>query len=103
MAPIVWVLWRLATRYDKSGWWTFGWFLVLSAVERFVVEFVRRNPVWFGGLTQPQWVSVVSVDHRRALVLVYGKRPANASRRRRARPGGPRSARRPRPAGRVKT
>jgi len=53
MALVVWILWRLATRYDKSGWWTFGWFLVLSGIERILVEFVRINPVWFAGLTQP--------------------------------------------------
>ena len=50
MAFVVWILWRLATRYDKSGWWTFGWFLVLSGIERFLVEFVRINPVWFAEL-----------------------------------------------------
>jgi len=76
MAFVVWILWRLATRYDKSGWWTFGWFLILSAVERFVVEFVRRNPVWFAGLTQPQWMAIVSLLIGVVLVLVYGRRPA---------------------------
>ena len=76
MGFVVWILWRLATRYDKSGWWTFGWFLILSAVERFAVEFVRRNPVWFAGLTQPQWVAIVSVIIGIVLVLVFGKRPA---------------------------
>lgn len=76
MSFVAWILWRLATRYDKSGWWTFGWFLVLSGVERFLVEFVRRNPVWFAGLTQPQWFSIVSLVIGVALVLVYGRRPA---------------------------
>jgi phosphatidylglycerol:prolipoprotein diacylglycerol transferase len=76
MAFVVWILWRLATRYDKSGWWTFGWFLILSAVERFAVEFLRRNPVWFAGLTQPQWVAIVSVLIGVVLVLVFGRRPA---------------------------
>ena len=76
MAPIIYVLWLLATRFEKSGWWTFGWFLVLSAVERFLVEFVRRNPVWFWGLTQPQWVAIGSVVIGAVLVLVYGRRPA---------------------------
>jgi len=76
MGFVVWILWRLATRYDKSGWWTFGWFLILAAVERFAVEFVRRNPVWFAGLTQPQWVAIVSVIIGIVLVLVFGKRPA---------------------------
>jgi len=76
MAVVVWILWRLATRYEKSGWWTFGWFLVLSAVERFLVEFVRRNPEWFAGLTQPQWMAIVSLVIGVVLVLVFGKRPA---------------------------
>ncbi len=76
MSFVVWILWRLATRYDKSGWWTFGWFLILSAVERFAVEFVRRNPVWFAGLTQPQWVAIVSVIIGAVLVVALGKRPA---------------------------
>ena len=44
MAFIVWMLWRLATRYDKSGWWTFGWFLVLSAVERFSSSSCAATP-----------------------------------------------------------
>ena len=76
MAFVVWILWRLATRYDKSGWWTFGWFLVLSGIERFLVEFVRINPTWFAGLTQPQWVSIVSVVIGVALIFAFGKRPA---------------------------
>ena len=76
MAFVVWILWRLATRYDKSGWWTFGWFLILSAIERFAVEFVRRNPVWLAGLTQPQWVAIVSVLIGVVLVLVFGRKPA---------------------------
>ncbi len=76
MLVVVWILWRLAARYDKSGWWTFGWFLILSGVERFLVEFVRRNPIWFAHLTQPQVVSVVSVVIGIALVFVFAKRPA---------------------------
>lgn len=76
MSFVVWILWRLATRYDKSGWWTFGWFLILSAVERFAVELVRRNPVWFAGLTQPQWMAIVSVIIGAGLVVALRKRPA---------------------------
>ena len=85
MSFVVWILWRLATRYDKSGWWTFGWFLVLSGIERILVEFVRRNPVWFGGLTQPQWVAIVSAAIGTVLVLVFWHRPAE--RLEAARPG----------------
>jgi len=76
MAFVVWILWRLATRYDKSGWWTFGWFLVLSGVERFLVEFVRINAIWFGGLTQPQWVSIVSVLIGATLIAMFRRKPA---------------------------
>jgi len=76
MSFVVWILWRLATRYDKSGWWTFGWFLVLSGIERFLVEFVRRNPIWFLHLTQPQWGAIASLLIGIVLVLVFGRRPA---------------------------
>jgi phosphatidylglycerol:prolipoprotein diacylglycerol transferase len=76
MAPIIWALWWLATRFNKPGWWTFGWFLILSGVERFLVEFLRRNPVWFAGLTQPQWVSIVSVLIGVVLVAALWKKPA---------------------------
>jgi phosphatidylglycerol:prolipoprotein diacylglycerol transferase len=76
MLFVTWVLWRLATRYDKSGWWTFGWFLVLSGVERVLVEFVRRNPVWFWHLTQPQWGSIVSILIGVGLIWVFGTKPA---------------------------
>jgi phosphatidylglycerol---prolipoprotein diacylglyceryl transferase len=82
MAPIIWVLWRLAKR-QHSGWWTFGWFLVLSGVERFVVEFWRRNPDWLAGLTQAQWVSIVSVAVGIALILVFKDRPAEMAPERR--------------------
>ena len=76
MAFVIWILWRLATRYDKSGWWTFGWFLVLSAVERFFIEFLRINPVWFAGLTQPQWVAVASVLIGVALIFAFNRKRA---------------------------
>ena len=76
MAPIIWLLWRLANK-DHSGWWTFGWMLVLTGVERFVVEFVRRNEEVALGLTQPQWVAIASVvigdDARPALPLAPGR------------------------------
>ena len=76
MAFVVWILWRLATRYDKSGWWTFGWFLALSGVERFFIEFLRRNPVWFVHLTQPQWVAIVSMLIGAGLIVAFTKKRA---------------------------
>jgi prolipoprotein diacylglyceryltransferase len=61
---------------DRAGLVRFGWFLVLSAVERFPIEFLRRNPIWLAGLTQPQWLALASFVIGVALVLVFGKRPA---------------------------
>ncbi|HOT23741.1 MAG TPA: prolipoprotein diacylglyceryl transferase [Thermoleophilia bacterium] len=75
MVPIIWVLWRLAKK-DRSGWWTFGWMLVLTGIERFVVEFVRRNEEIALGLTQPQWVAIASVVIGTGLVLLFRGRPA---------------------------
>jgi len=40
------------------------------------VEFVRRNPIWFLHLTQPQWLSILSLVAGVVLIIVYGKRPA---------------------------
>ncbi len=75
MAPIIWILWRLANK-DRSGWWTFGWMLVLTGVERFFIEFVRINDQVALGLTQPQWVAIASVVIGTTLVLLFRKKPA---------------------------
>ena len=57
MLPVFWVLWRMAKK-PQPGWYVFGWFLVLSGVERFPIEFVRRNPIWL-------WDSRAAVDRDR--------------------------------------
>jgi phosphatidylglycerol---prolipoprotein diacylglyceryl transferase len=54
------VLYRMARR-PQPGWHLFAWFLVLSGVERFAVEFLRTNPLWLLGLTPPQWFALASV------------------------------------------
>jgi phosphatidylglycerol---prolipoprotein diacylglyceryl transferase len=53
------VLWRLRTRVAPVR--LFALYLALSGLERFLVEFVRRNEhVWLG-LTQPQlWAAVLA-------------------------------------------
>ena len=60
MLAVFWLLYRMAKK-PQPPWYVFGWFLILSAMERFPIEFLRRNPVWFLGLTQPQWVAVASL------------------------------------------
>lgn len=59
-APILWILWK--TR--KRPWAPLshiGLYLLLSGVERFIVEFWRRNPPGAFGLTTPQQFSVVAI------------------------------------------
>jgi len=56
MVCIFGILWALRHRL-KPGI-LFGLYLVLMAVARFVVEFVRRTPEVLWGLTVHQWVSM---------------------------------------------
>ena len=74
MLPIVWVLYRMA-RQARPGWYVFGWFLVLSGVERLLIEFIRRNAVIALGLTGAQWVSVVGMIAGLALIVTTRKKP----------------------------
>lgn len=50
-------LWRRRLKNPPTGD-LFGRYLVLSAIVRFLIEFVRRNPNWLLGLTTAQWFSV---------------------------------------------
>jgi phosphatidylglycerol:prolipoprotein diacylglycerol transferase len=50
-------LWRYRLRNPGTGD-LFGRYLVLSAIVRFLIEFVRRNPDWLVGLTTAQWMSI---------------------------------------------
>lgn len=56
MACIYGILWSLRDRL-KPGM-IFGLYLILMAIARFVVEFVRRTPEVMLGLTVHQWVSM---------------------------------------------
>lgn len=60
----------------QPGWYVFGWYLVLSGAERFLVEFIRINPIWFAGLTQPQWMAIGSIVIGTAVVIyTRGREP----------------------------
>jgi phosphatidylglycerol---prolipoprotein diacylglyceryl transferase len=50
-------LWRRRWQMPPTGD-LFGWYLILSGIERFLIELVRRNPAWLLGLTTAQWFSV---------------------------------------------
>ncbi len=59
MALVAYVLWRLRNRL--TGGLLFALYLVLSGLERFLVEFIRRNEDVALGLTEAQLISVVMV------------------------------------------
>jgi phosphatidylglycerol:prolipoprotein diacylglycerol transferase len=57
MALVAWILWTLRDRLAPGL--LFALYLVLSGLERFLVEFVRRNDQVWAGLTAPQIESLV--------------------------------------------
>jgi phosphatidylglycerol---prolipoprotein diacylglyceryl transferase len=56
MGLIAWILWRYRDRVRPGI--LFAWYLVGAGVERFLVEFLRRNAEVAGGLTAPQFESI---------------------------------------------
>jgi phosphatidylglycerol:prolipoprotein diacylglycerol transferase len=70
------VLYRMASR-PQTGWVVGGWFLVLSGVERFFVEFLRVNPPWVAGLTEAQWVALGTIALSLTIMaFIHGRPPA---------------------------
>jgi phosphatidylglycerol:prolipoprotein diacylglycerol transferase len=72
---IFFVLWRLR-RLEKPPGWLFGVFLMLTAIERFSVEFVRTNEQLWLELTEAQLVSVGVAIFGGALVVLSKARLA---------------------------
>src|SRR3977135_1370117 len=56
MALVAYTLWRLRDRVRPG--WVFALYLLLSGLERLLVEFIRRNHEVLVGLTAPQLESV---------------------------------------------
>jgi phosphatidylglycerol:prolipoprotein diacylglycerol transferase len=56
MCLVAWGLWQLRDRVRPGV--AFALYLVLSGVERLLVEFIRRNSEVFAGLTAPQLESI---------------------------------------------
>jgi phosphatidylglycerol---prolipoprotein diacylglyceryl transferase len=59
MGAFAWVLWRLRDRVRPGG--LMALYLLGAGLERFLVEFLRRNSEGALGLTQPQWVAIASM------------------------------------------
>jgi phosphatidylglycerol---prolipoprotein diacylglyceryl transferase len=82
MLFVFWLLWRLRGRMLQP-WRLFGLYCVLSGIERFLVEFVRRNAEEALGLTAAQLFSVALVAI--GVGLLAWTSPPALSRRRPAR------------------
>ena len=71
------VLWRLRDRFAPGV--LFGLYLVAAGLERFLVEFVRRNEEVVAGLTQPQLISLVLMALGAAILAVRARVPRAAT------------------------
>jgi phosphatidylglycerol:prolipoprotein diacylglycerol transferase len=74
MALVAWILWSLRDRLAPGL--LFALYLVLSGLERFLVEFVRRNDEVWAGLTVPQIESVVLMVIGLAWIALASRRRA---------------------------
>ncbi len=72
------VLWRLRDRFAPGV--LFGIYLIIAGVERFLIEFIRRNDEVVAGLTQAQLISLVLLAVGVGIVAVRRDvpRPATA-------------------------
>jgi phosphatidylglycerol---prolipoprotein diacylglyceryl transferase len=73
MGLVAWLLWRLRDRFRAGV--LFATYLVLSGLERFLVEFVRRNDETVAGLTTPQVESLVLMAAGVVWIAVVSRRP----------------------------
>jgi phosphatidylglycerol---prolipoprotein diacylglyceryl transferase len=78
MGLVTLLLWNLRDRLAPGM--VFGLYLFLGGLERFLVEFIRRNDVVFAGLTVPQLFSVAMMAGGAALLVTrrHVPRPAIA-------------------------
>ena len=73
MGLVAWFLWNLRDRFRAGV--LFAFYLVLSGLERFLVEFVRRNDETVAGLTTPQVESLVLMAVGVVWIAVVSRRP----------------------------
>ena len=71
------VLWRMRDRFAPGV--LFGLYLIIAGIERFLVEFIRRNEEVVAGLTQPQLISLGLMVLGAAIVVVRRDVPQPAT------------------------
>lgn len=72
------LLWRWRDRF-KPGM-LFGVYLVLSSIERFAIEYLRRNETVAAGLTLAQLVSVALAAAGAGMIIALRERPSEPAR-----------------------
>jgi phosphatidylglycerol---prolipoprotein diacylglyceryl transferase len=77
MGLIAWALWQLRDRFRPGV--LFALYLVLSGLERFLIEFVRRNAETVAGLTTPQVESLVLMAVGATWIAVVSRRPGGVA------------------------
>jgi phosphatidylglycerol:prolipoprotein diacylglycerol transferase len=77
MGIVAVVLWQLRDRFAPGV--LFGLYLILAGIERFLVEFIRRNEAVAAGLTLAQLVSLAMIAGGTALVLTRRSAPRPAT------------------------
>jgi phosphatidylglycerol---prolipoprotein diacylglyceryl transferase len=82
MCLVAYALWRLRDRVRPGV--VFALYLVLSGLERLLVEFIRRNSEVFAGLTAPQLESIALLAIGLAWLAVLVRRAGYAGLRARA-------------------
>jgi phosphatidylglycerol:prolipoprotein diacylglycerol transferase len=79
MGLVAWLLWQWRDRFRPGI--LFALYLVLSGLERFLVEFVRRNEQTVAGLTTPQVESLVLMAVGTVWILAVSRRPGGLAAR----------------------
>ncbi len=77
MGLVTLLLWNLRDRLAPGM--VFGLYLILAGLERFLVEFIRRNDAVAAGLTVPQLFSLAMLAGGTALVLARRNVPRPAT------------------------
>jgi phosphatidylglycerol:prolipoprotein diacylglycerol transferase len=72
MGLVAWLLWRWRDRFQPGV--IFALYLIFAGIERFLVEFIRRNNEAAIGLTGPQFESIAFLLIGALILAVIGRR-----------------------------